>query len=89
MNLHNRAIQTDRLDLDTDELLLLQLLEHPIEHAALRPAIHARIDRVPVAEPLRQSAPLTAVLGYVENRVDHLEIVMRDVAAVSRPKRLV
>ena len=72
------------LDLDAHDLRLLQLLEHPIEHAALGPAIHARIDRVPIAEPLGQTAPLAAVLGHIQDGVEHVQIRQADVAALHR-----
>src|SRR6186713_3127803 len=56
MNLDARGVQRDRFDLDAYDLRLLQLLEHPVEHARLRPAVHARVDRVPLAEALGQVA---------------------------------
>jgi hypothetical protein len=42
MNLDDRAIQTHRFDLDANELLALHFGKQPIEHAGLRPAIHAQ-----------------------------------------------
>jgi len=60
----------------------LKLLKHAIEHARLGPAVHAGIDRVPVAEPLGQSAPLAAVLGDVQDGVDYLQVAEADVAAL-------
>jgi hypothetical protein len=88
MDLHNGAIQTHRFDLDANELLLLQLLENSIEHARLRPAIHASVDRMPVTKALGHRSPLAAVLGYVEDRVDDGEILVRHIAALTRQKRL-
>jgi len=52
MNLHDRT-QTYRLDLDADQLRALQLGKQPIQHAGLRPAVHARVDRMPVTKALR------------------------------------
>jgi hypothetical protein len=87
MDLHDSAIETHRFDLDADELFLLQLLEEPIQHARFSPAIHPQVDRMPVAKPLRQSAPFAAVLRHVEDRVDDHEILMRDVATLARQER--
>jgi len=82
MNLDARGIQRDRLDLDAHDLGLLQLLEHPIEHTRLGPAIHAGVDRVPVAEALGQPSPFAAVFGHVKDGVDHLQVAQADVAAL-------
>jgi hypothetical protein len=60
MNLHDRTVQTDRLDLDADQLLALQLRKESIEHTGFGPAVHAPIDRVPVTESLQQRTPLAA-----------------------------
>jgi hypothetical protein len=82
MHLDDRAVQRDGFDLDAHDLGPLQLLEHPIEHAALGPAVHARVDGVPVAEPLGQAAPLAAVLGHVQDGVQHLQVRQTDVASL-------
>src|SRR5580658_879979 len=88
MNLNDRTVQTYRLNLDADELLALQLREEPIQHSSLGPAVHTRVDRMPVAEALRQCAPLAAVLGHKEDRVDHVEVLVRNIAALTRQVRL-
>ena len=69
MNLDHGAVQRDRLDLDAHDLRLLQLLEHTIEHAAFGPAVHARVDRVPVAKARGQAAPFAALLGHIQDGV--------------------
>src|SRR5580658_2821371 len=84
MNLHDRTVQTDRFDLDADELLALQLSEESIEHSGFGPAVHARVDRMPVAKALGQGAPLTAVLCDKQNRINHVEVLMRDIPPLSR-----
>src|SRR5262249_2124657 len=83
-----RAVQTYRFDFDADQLLALQLGKESIQHARLGPAVHASVDRMPVAKALRQRAPLAAVLGHKEDRVDHVEVLVRAVAALSRQMRL-
>ncbi len=78
----NGAVETHGLDLEANQLLMLQFFEQSIQHAGLRPAVHSRVDRVPVAEALRQAAPFAAVLRDVQNRVSYLEITERDVATL-------
>ena len=82
MHLDARGVQRHRLDLHAHQLLALQLLEHLVQHASLGPATHARIDRVPITEPLGQPAPLAAVLGNIQHGVDHLQVAQADVAAL-------
>jgi hypothetical protein len=88
MHLDNGAVQRDRLDLDAHDLSMLQPFEHPIQHAELGPAVHAGVDRVPVAEALGQAAPLAAVLGHIQDRIEHLQIGQADVASLTRQTAL-
>src|SRR5450755_1428156 len=74
MYLDDRTVEADRLDLDADQLLMLQLLEQAVQHTGLRPAVHPRVDRVPVAKALGQRTPFAAVLGHIKNSVDHLQV---------------
>jgi len=76
------GVQRDRLDLDAHDLGPLQFLEHAIEYTGLGPAVHARVDRVPVAEPFGQSTPLAAMLGHVEDGVDYLQVAQADIATL-------
>ena len=87
VNLHDGAVQRHRLQLDAHDLLALQVLEHPVQHPALGPAVHPGIDRVPVAEPRRKTAPLAAMLGHIQDRVQHLQVRQADVAALHRQVR--
>ena len=80
MHFDDGAVQANRLDLDAHDLSMLQLLEHASQHAVLGPAIHARVDGVPIAESRGQPAPFATVLGHVKNRIDHAQIRMLDVA---------
>ena len=88
MNLHARAIDRYRFDLDPNELLTLHLFEQAIENICLGPAIHARIDRVPVAKARGQSGPLATVLRHIEDGVDHLKTTNRDIASLYREEWL-
>ncbi len=84
MDLDDRTVQSDNFDLHADNLQMLQLGKHTIQHTALCPSIHPRIDGVPVAERLGQTAPCAPVLGDAQNGVEHLPIVARHVAAGCR-----
>jgi len=85
MHLDAGAVQAQRLDPDADQPVPLELLEHPVEHAVPGPAAHPHVDRVPVTEPLRQAAPLAAVLGDVEDGVEHLQVQQTDVSPLRKP----
>ena len=50
MHIHGRTVQRHGFDLETDDLRMLQLREDPIQDATFGSAIHAGVDRVPVAE---------------------------------------
>ena len=88
MHLDDGAVERHRFDLDAHDLGMLQLLEHPIHHPHLGPAVHAGVDRVPVAKSLGQAAPLAAVLGHVQYGVQDLQIGKPDVAPLSRKATL-
>ncbi len=88
MHLHARAVQPHHLHADADQPFALQVLEHPVEDAALRPAAHPRVDRVPVAEAFREAAPFAAVLRHVEDGVEHAQVRQADVAPLPRKHRL-
>ena len=51
------------------EPMVLQRLKYPIQNTVFCPAIGAHINTVPTAEPLRQTAPLAAVFGNVQDGV--------------------
>jgi len=87
MHFHAGAVQAERLDLDADDPVPLQLLEHAVQHAVLRPAVHPRVNRVPIAEPFRQPAPFAAVFGHEKDRVEHLQIRKHHVPPLPREQR--
>ena len=82
------AVQTHRFDPDAHQLLMLQFLEQSIQNTRFRPAIHARVDRVPVAKALGQAAPFAAIFCYKQNRVHDLKVAERDIAALNWQKFL-
>jgi len=81
------AVEARGLDPDPDHLLPLQMPEHAVQNPLLRPPVHACVDGVPVAEVLRQTAPLAAVLGHVENGVEYLQVRETDIAPLPRQQR--
>ena len=74
MHLDDGAVQSNRLDLEANDLFLLKFGEDPIHHAGFGPAIHAHVDGVPVPEPFGQTPPFAALLGYIQNGVEYLQI---------------
>jgi hypothetical protein len=69
MHLDRGRVERERLDLDPHDLFRLQLLEYLIENAVLGPTIHPRVDRVPSAQTLRQTATFAALLSDIQHRV--------------------
>jgi hypothetical protein len=82
MHLDRGGVQSERFDLDANDLLRLQLLKYPVQNAVLRPAVHPCVDCVPASEALRQTAPFAALLSYIQHRVQHLQITQTHVAAL-------
>src|SRR5208282_4905458 len=88
MYLHDGGVHFDGFDLDAHDLLALQQLENLIEHATLGPAVHAGVNGVPGAEALRQSAPLAAMLGDEQQRIEELQVGDPNIAALARQRSL-
>ncbi len=88
MDLDDRAVQRHRLDLDPDDLLLLECRKDPIQHTCLGPAVHPRIDRMPVAKAFRHTTPLAAVLRDIQDRVQYLKIRYAYIAPLTRQAAL-
>lgn len=61
---------------------MLQLLEQAIRDVGFGPAVHARLKRVSFAEAFGQSAPLAAMLGPIQDRTDHLQVALTDIASL-------
>jgi hypothetical protein len=78
-----RTVQAHVFDVNGQDLFLLQPGKNPIQDAGFAPAIHPRIDRMPIAKILRQAAPFAAILNYVQQRVKQLQIGDADVAALA------
>ena len=80
MDRDDGAVQRHRLEPDAQELFALQVSKDPVEHPILGPAIHPGVDGVPVAEPLRYAPPLAALLGDIQDGIEHLPVRQTDIA---------
>ena len=74
MHLDGGAVERSHLDFEVDQLLLLESLEDPRQHAILGPGPHPGVNRVPVPQRGGQLAPLRAVLGDVKDRIENLQM---------------
>lgn len=88
MDFDARTVHRHGFDLDTNDLVALQLLENAIQNPGLGPAIHPRVDRVPIAKTLGQTSPLTTMLGHIQDRVEDIEVGQTDVASLPRKAML-
>jgi hypothetical protein len=50
----------------------------------LQRAIHARINALPVTKSRRKAAPFAALLGHIQNCVEHLEVLKFYIPALNR-----
>lgn len=80
LHLDGGAVQRDGIDFDSDDLSMLQALEHTIQHTGLRPAAPASIDGMPATEAFGQATPFAALLGHIEDGVQDLKIRETDIA---------
>ena len=74
MDFDRGRVERKCLDPDAHNLLQLQFFKHPVEHPIFRPAIHARVDGVPIAELPGQPAPFAPVFKHVEQGIEQLQI---------------
>lgn len=72
MQVDVRAVQLERVGVSLDQPLLLERLKQAPQHAALGPAVEPHVDRVPVAELARETAPGAALVVHVEAGVEDL-----------------
>ena len=86
--LDDRAVESERFDLDADDLFFLQSGEDPVQHTGSRPPIHPRVDCVPPPKSPWQTAPLAAVLSYEQDGVQHVPVGDSDVSPLFRETSL-
>jgi hypothetical protein len=88
MNLDRGRVQGHGFELDTHDLLHLQLLEHSVQNTGLGPAAHPHIDCVPAAKTLRKTAPLAALLGHIQHCIEHLQVAQAHVPTLDGQRTL-
>ena len=88
MHLDRCGIESEGLYLDANDLFGLQFLEHLVQNAVLRPAIHPRVDCVPATKTLRKTTLFAALFRNIQHRVQHLQIAQADVAPLHRQRLL-
>jgi hypothetical protein len=74
MYLNRSRVLTESFNANAYDLLHLELLEDAIQYAALGPAIHARVDGVPVPKTCGKAAPLASLLGYIQNGIQRFKV---------------
>ena len=83
MHFDGGQIQAHGLDPNAHQLLALELFKDHLQHAVLGPAVHAGVDGVPRTKTLGQSAPLAALLGDIEQRIEKLQMADPYVTALT------
>ena len=87
MDLDDGAVHRYRFEFDAHDLFPLEVFKHPVDHSILRPAVHPCVDGMPIAESGRQPPPLAALLGDIQNRVEHLQVRQFDVPSLNGKDR--
>lgn len=82
MHLDAGRVQRYRLNSYAYDLLPLKLFKHTIKYAAFAPAIHTRVDGMPVSESLGQPAPLTALLRDIKDGIQDSAITYADITSL-------
>jgi hypothetical protein len=84
MNLDRGRVQGYSFELNADDLLDLQLLEHTVENASLGPTAHPHVNSVPAAKTLRKSSLLAALLSHIQHCIEHLKVAQPHVPTLHR-----
>ena len=84
MHLNRGAVQAHVLPADGQDLLLLQPGEDPVQYPRFTPAIHPRVDRMPVAKLFWQAAPFATMLHHIKQGIEQFQISHAHVATLPR-----
>jgi len=84
VHLDARAVEGNGFDLDLDDLPGLQGLEDLIQDAALGPAHHAGVDRVPGSKLLWEAPPCAALFGDIQDGIEDLKVGESHITALNR-----
>lgn len=79
-----KAVQADKFDLDPKDPLFLKGRKDFCQNPMPSPPAHPGVDRMPTTKVLGKSPLLTAVLGYVQDGVENLEVGKANLATLSR-----
>jgi len=60
------------IDLNVNDVIFLQCGKNMIQDTFLGPSVSASVNRVPIAEFFRQSAPFAAVFRNIQNGIEYL-----------------
>ena len=83
MDFDGRAVQTHVFNVNGQDLLFLEPGKDAIQDAGFAPAIHSRVDGMPIAEMLWQTTPFAAMLNDIQQRVEQFQIGHADVASLA------
>ena len=78
------AVQADVFEADGQDLLFLQPGKDSIQDAGFAPAVHPRVDGMPIAQMFGQTPPFAAMLHHVQQGVKQLQIGHAHIAALPR-----
>ena len=84
MHFNRGAVQAHMRLVDGQDLLLLQPGEDSVQHPRFAPAVHARVDGVPVTKVFGQAAPFAAMLHHIKEGIEQLQIGHAHVAPLPR-----
>ena len=84
MHLDDRAVEGNGFDLDLNDLPSLHGLEDLIQDAALGPAHHTGVDRMPRPKMLGEAPPFAALFGDIQNGIEDLKVGESHIAALNR-----
>ena len=84
VHLDARAIERHGFDLDLDDLPGLHSLKDLIQDAALGPAHHTGVDRVPGSKLLGEAPPFAALFGDIQDGIEDLEVGEPHITALNR-----
>ena len=83
VHLDDRAVEGNSFDLDRNDVPSLHGLEDLIQDAALGPAHHAGVDRVPRSNLLGEAPSFTALFGDMQNGFEDLRVGESHIAAMN------
>ena len=87
MHFDGGAVQCHAFNPNPQDLLLLQASENSVQHprfAPFAPAVHPRVNGMPVAQTFGQTAPFASHFGNMQQGVEQLKIDHAHIATLTR-----